>query len=285
MLERSDIDHPLWRKKIDATFLKDSSTPIPNWLLDAWNIKQIFGEVRSKNDEDSLVAIHFNKNHYKGHVTKIKTPTDFRYRLHYDVSLMLLLREVFLMSYMRALEGDLQKNIRKTDIEKDIPFWEFIDIEFDADNKLFKFVSHYHQQPLFPELFKRLVSSAPLKIVHDEITNKEKSRIHKQDWRQRSEYKNEIGAENVIYTLLDTHNKFIYVGEASKMIRRFDSGHDCIKDWNYYKYNVLPREFSEHRLTLERMAIRDMASILINNQDISTFSISEYKLVNNKIDK
>ncbi len=43
--------------------------------------------------------------------------------------------------------------------------------------------------------------------------------------KSHSEYKNEIGAENVIYTLLDTKNKLIYIGEAKKLSSRFDRDH------------------------------------------------------------
>lgn len=109
------------------------------------------------------------------------------------------------MTYMSSLEGQIRKTSgSKVDIEKEIPFWEFIDIEFDSSSKLFKFTCHYNQQPTFPALFKQLVSSPSIKKVDDHINSKEKERIYKQDWKSRSEYKNEIGAENVIYTLLDT---------------------------------------------------------------------------------
>ena len=54
---------------------------------------------------------------------------------------------------------------------------------------------------------------------------------------------------------------------------------------NYYKYNVLPKSLESHRLSLERMAIRDMANFLENKADIPNIEISAYKLANRKIDR
>lgn len=187
------------------------------------------------------------------------------------------------MTYMRSLEGQLRKD--KADIELEIPFWEFIDIEYDSENKNFRFTCHYNQKPTFPELFKHLISSPAIKSIDDALNEKSADRIHKQNWKPRAEYKNEIGAENVIYTLIDTKDKLIYIGEAKKLIERFDNGHPRISNWEFYKYNKLPDALEPYRLTLERMAIRDFASLLKSNSDIPGIEISDYKLVNKKIDK
>ena len=64
--------------------------------------------------------------------------------------------------------------------------WEFLDIEFDQDEKTFRFVSHYTQKPIFPELFRRLTYSPALKRIDDELSGKDEFRIHKQDWRPQA---------------------------------------------------------------------------------------------------
>jgi len=284
--ERNDIDYPIWRKKVDSSFLNDTVTPIPKWLWEVWDIEEIFDSVRSKNDTHSEVTIYFDGDTYKGNVT-FSTQTGGRTlcRLHFALGLHSLLKERFLMTYMRSLEGQIRKSQgSKQDIELVIPFWEFIDIEFDCNNKHFIFTCHYNQQPIFPELFKKLISSPSIKIIDDELNGKETHRIQKQDWKPRAEYKTEIGAENVIYTLIDTQNQLIYVGEAKKLIARFDNGHPDIKSWDYYRYNVLPKSLEEFRVTIERMAIRDLAGLLTNKSDISKIEISPYKLANRKID-
>ncbi len=130
MDERGDIEFPIWRKKVDRSFVAFTN--------------------RSNGDKHS--------------------------QLSFEKDLHDLLKEAFLMTYMRSLEGQVRKASRaKVDIEKEVPFWEFIDIEFDSSSKLFKYTCHYYQQPTFPELFKQLVSSPSIKKVDDHINNKEKS--------------------------------------------------------------------------------------------------------------
>lgn len=287
MNERDDIDYPIWRKKVDSSFLNNTVTPIPKWLWEVWDIKSIFNSVSSKTDIQSEVTVFFEGNTYKGNVT-LSTQKGGRAlcRLHFNQALHSLLKERFLMTYMRSLEGQIRKSQgNKQDIELDIPFWEFIDIEFDSNNKHFIFTCHFNQQPIFPELFKKLIRSPTIKKIDDEVNGKEANRIQKQEWKPRAEYKSEIGAENIIYTLIDTKNQLIYVGEAKKMIARFDNGHPDIKSWDYYRYNVLPKSLEGFRVTIERMAIRDLAGILTNKGDIPNIEISPYKLANRKVDR
>ncbi len=285
MLERNNVKHPLWRKKVDATFLKDGTTPIPNWLHDSWKIKDIFKDVTSKSDKNSHVLIFFDGKKYSGQVIKHKAPNNtFRYRLFFEPDLTALMCDEFLMSYMRMLESELRSDSNHRAIEKEISFWEFIDIEFDAKKRLFYFTVQFKLTPQFPNLFSRLVGSAPIKRINDVVSGKESLKIYKQDWKPREEYLSEIGAENVIYMLLDSRKKLLYVGEAKKLAPRFKAGHPDINNWDYYKYNVLPDDLAKFRLSIERMVIRDLASLMANKQNIHSINISEYKLANRKID-
>jgi|TARA_R110002012_G_scaffold295746_2_gene492467 hypothetical protein len=284
VLERSDVEWPLWRKKVDGTFLKDFSTPIPKWVQKIWEIEAHYSTVRFKSNENSKVRIEFRKENFEGAVVKKKTDSGFGYRLSFEAELGRKLQDVYLMSYMRAIEAELTDGTSHRQIEKEISFWEFLDIEFDLGNRHFIFTPSFTVKPQFPQLFNRLVDSAPLKAVAGPLLSGENARIYKQDWKPRSEYILEIGATNVIYTLLDTKEKLIYVGEANSLITRFKNGHTDIKNWNYYKYNVLPPELGKYRLAIERMLIRDLASILENKQGIANIVISDYKLSNRKID-
>ncbi len=271
-------------KKVDSSLLNATVTPIPKWL---WEIEKLFANVNSKKCPSSKVSIHFEKELYKGNVTFSRQSNGRSIcRLHCEQNLHSVLKEHFLMTYMRSLEGQIRKSQGgNSDIELEIPFWEFLDIEFDSLNRKFIFTCHYHHQPTFPELFKQLVSSPAIKAVDDMLNDNSAICIYKQNWKLRTEYKNEIGAENVIYTLLDSKNKLIYIGEAKKLIARFDNGHPDISNWGHYKYNVLPESLESNRLTIERMAIRDMASLLANKMNIPNIEISPYRLANRKIDK
>ena len=130
-----------------------------------------------------------------------------------------------------------------------------------------------------------MVDGPPLWRICDELAGKSAERIHKQKWKPRLEYEAEIGAINVIYMLADTVKRLLYVGEADSLISRFRRGHELIPDWNYYRYSALPQLFAEHRLQLERMVIRDIDALLGENAAALPVAISDFKLVNLRIDR
>ena len=287
MRERSDVEQPLWRKKVDGTLFEHSVTIIPRWVCKLWTIPESFSKNNKKNQDGAEVKVKFSGKTYQGWVVWTKgggSGGRWRFWIHDDLTEKL--KETFCMSYLRDVECGLQRKRSGSEtIEKEIPFWEFLDIEYYQDQRLFRLVAHYRQEPPFPELFQRLSSSPSLQKIDDEIRGKKDFRIHKGDWRPREELESEIGAENVIYTLLDTENKLIYVGEAKRLVRRLKSGHAVISEWNFYRYNCLPSGTSKKfRVALERMAIRDLASLLGNDRGVQSKNISRYNLANIRID-
>ena len=269
MLERSDVEWPLWRKKVDSTFLKGFSTPLPKWVQKIWDIEENYTSVRTRRDPDSNVTIKFQGEQFGGSIVKSKAPDGFRYRLFFQDSLGRRLQDTYVMSYMRVIEAELTEHLNNRQIESEISFWEFLDIEFNIQERIFLFTPSFIVKPQFPNLFNRLVNSAPVKAISASMLSGNIARIHKQDWKPRAEYRFEVGAHNVIYMLLDTESKLLYVGEAGSLKSRFDNGHPDIKNWDYYKYNVLPEGMTEYRLAIERMLIRDLAALLDNKQDIA----------------
>ena len=217
-------------------------------------------------------------------VLRCPTYACYAFRLWYEEDVSLKLKNTFLMSYMRSLEQRLTLQ-DEADTESSIPFWEFLDIEFDRSSKEFKFVAYYKQEPSFPNLFRRLIGSPALRKVADELEGKKERRIYKQDWKPRSELAFEVGATNVLYVLIDTKNKLLYVGEAKDLVKRLSSTHLKISKWDYFRYNALPDTLAPFRVVLERMLIRDFATLLMNKRDIPTIRISDFTLVNDKIDK
>jgi hypothetical protein len=128
------------------------------------------------------------------------------------------------------------------------------------------------------------LSSPVVSKIADELEGKGDARIHKQDWKTRQEVEYELGAQNVIYMLIDTKNKLLYVGEAQDLTKRLSQPYPTIKEWDYFRYNVLPDKLAPYRVVLERMLIRDFASLLKNKKDVKCISISDYSLANDKID-
>jgi hypothetical protein len=252
-----------------------------------WRIQDVFSNCVSTNDPSSRVQTELRRERFDGSVTIAKegrkTPA---YRLRFSEQLSSKLKDVFLMSFVRDIEDRLRKSKGESaaNIEDEIPFWEFLDIEYDRDNRVFFFDAYYTQKPAFSELFKRFIESPALHKIDDELSEKPPFRIHKEAWKRRAEVDFELGAINVLYTLIDTKNKLIYVGDASNLAARLRKEHPSIPDWNYFRYNVLPNEVAPHRVSLERMCIRDLASVLENKERVNSIKISNYKLTNDRID-
>jgi hypothetical protein len=285
-LERSDIEFPLWRKKVDATIFKNAATPIPKFLWEIWNMKKLFLECTSKNNLESKVSVVFNKERYDGRV--IYSSSNGMFRLFFEKRLSDLLKDIFLMSYMRSIEQDLRKNKEEylnKEIENEIPFWEFLDIEFDSNEKTFYFKAYYIQKPAYIELFKELVKSHTIKIIDDLINDKDDFRFIKQDWKSRVKLNSQIDAKNVIYNLIDTKNKLIYIGEAESLSQRLNQNRELIKNWDFFRFDCLPEGLTrKQRVAIERLLIRTFASFFKNKKGIPSKEVSEYCLVNDKID-
>ena len=164
--ERTNVEYPLWRKKVDNSIFRDAGTTIPNWACDLWNFDTLY----------------------------------------------------------------------------------------------------------------------PMDLGKRELGGKDEFRFHKQDWRPRKDYEAELGAENVIYTLIDTKNKLLYAGEAQKLIQRFNQGHKPIPHWDSYRYDQLPPMQKRTRVAAERMVIRPFGAVLPNKRDISSIELIECRLANEKIE-
>ncbi len=218
--ERSNIEFPLWRKKVDKSLFEHKGTTVPLWACKMWGLPNYFQSVTSKKDDKAAVKIQYRNKSYRGWVTTAKQGRSSpAYRLWFEDSLAHELKYTFLMSYMRSLEQDLTVT-KQNDIEVEIPFWEFLDIEFNQSKKEFIFVAYYTQEASFPNLFERLISSPVISKIADEFEHKKEARIYKQNWKPREELEYEIGALNVIYMLIDTEHKLLYIGEAQDLIKK-----------------------------------------------------------------
>lgn len=281
--ERSNVKYPLWRKKVDASFL-DGVTPIPSWVNSMWMVEKIFqplDEVPKRLD----VHIKFEKHIYHGQLSMTRAPRDNRFfRLFWEKDLSIQLQRTFLMSYMRTMENKLGGN-KLAETENEIPFWEFIDIEFDSQNLTFIFVPYFIQKSSFPNLFARLIDAPSMNMLHNEIQGKNHGRIYKQTWKKRSELEYELGAKNVVYFLIDTKRNLLYIGKAEDLVQRLNQPHPSINEWDFFRYNVLPYNADSFRLQIERMLITDYAYILENKKSLEFKDLSGYSLTNDKIDQ
>jgi len=168
-VERSDVKHPLWRKKVDKSVFghrMNGGTTIPRWMWAPWGLEEAFAGCASEKDPRSNVRVFFEGIEYQGHVTmaakgRENTPAC---RLWFPDELCLRLRATFPMSYLRALERELTEGTKR-DVETEIPFWEFLDIEYDSAAREFHLSAHYVQAPTFPLLCGHLISGGDLASV------------------------------------------------------------------------------------------------------------------------
>src|SRR5690242_15662261 len=83
----------------------------------------------------------------------------------------------------------------------------------------------------------------------------------------------ELGARKVIYMLLDTDEKRLYIGDAQDLVGRLLGPHQSIPKWNFFRYGVLPPALAPFRVALERMLIRAFATVLENKGGIRWLEI------------
>ena len=134
-LERSNVEFLLWRKKVDKSLFEHNGTTIPAWACEMWGLSKFFHNVTSIKNEGAKIIIRYLNKNYQGWVTVAqKGRSNPAYRLWFEEELSLKLKYTFLMSYMRSLEQSLT-DVKEQDIEKNIPFWEFLDIEFDPSKR------------------------------------------------------------------------------------------------------------------------------------------------------
>lgn len=282
-VERSNVSSGMWRKKVDNSLFRYGETPIPAWVAEMWSL-QHNNDVKNSYTEFAI-KIKFQGSSYDGNIRSVKTPSGRRFRLRFEHELIEELKKTFPMSYMRDLEAQLQGGV--DNIEYEIPFWEFLDIEYQASSTEVKFTAHYTQSPLFKNLFSNLIGSASLNAVEDLAYGKQGFRIHKQNWKPVSQVKKELSGYPGIYMLIDNTNKSLYIGEAvnirKRLLQHLET--DRVTAWDHYRFDILPKNSSkEIRLQIERMLIRSYASLLNNSSTIPSQQISEYKLLNKKID-
>jgi hypothetical protein len=294
--ERRDVKHPLWRKKVDSNLITKPgkrATHIPSWVVDMANIKPRFKGYYSMKDQKTHITIEFNKKDWKGWIVQQKTKKGEKFRLWFGEDLKYSLQKEFSMSYMRDVESRIKEkesnedNSNNDNIEDKIPFWEFLDIEFDTKKPKVKFVAHYKQKPIFPKLFKSIIDSTIIKEIEGEIDGKEKKskKLNSIEWKSSGGFKKEMLSNNVIYMLLNQSKKKLYIGETSKPFSSRAKEHNNLSEWEFYKYIKLPDNLANYRVLLERMLIKMFSSIMKSNNTINTKKISDYTLTNKKIDK
>ena len=103
------------------------------------------------------------------------------------------------------------------------------------------------------------------------------------NWIKRKHFVKHENATFVIYYLVHTRDKLIYIGKADKLGKRVKPGRQHQKmpaDWDLFKYDIVKPEYSNLLERIEDHTIRSFASFFKNDQGYPTIDASSYCLVN-----
>lgn len=105
IIERTDVLHPLWRKKVDGTLLRLGFTPIPIWVARMWNVDAAFQQVTGRKDPNARIRCLFKGMSFACDIVPHRQGAQFR--LFIDEPLKTALAKTFLMTRMRDLDAKL----------------------------------------------------------------------------------------------------------------------------------------------------------------------------------
>lgn len=114
-----------------------------------WNITSVFPNKGGRRAPESQAVLRFKGVSFNGAVTWYhRGASGVDYRLWFEDALRYALADAFVMSHMRDLEARLRAaSGHVSDVEQEIPFWEFLDIEFEPVGKAFDLTAYYAQFP------------------------------------------------------------------------------------------------------------------------------------------
>ena len=150
--ERSNVKFPLWRKKMDGSMFNDRCTVIPKWVVD--NVFKIRGRFPEKEKNhpmsQAFISINRGKGKFTRHTATVTTSPRGGLpvmRLYFEEDVVSWLKEAFKMTYLRDNERK-SYGLNGPTIESLIPFWEFIDIEWEEETSTFHFTAWYTQDEI-----------------------------------------------------------------------------------------------------------------------------------------
>ena len=83
----------------------------------------------------------------------------------------------------------------------------------------------------------------------------------------------------------EINNREVYFGETFSLHKRLGVPRPEIPGWTHFRYDVLPSSLAQDRVELERMIIRQLASLFPSNENLNIkINLEDFKLVNKKID-
>ena len=274
---------PEYYKKVDRSMM-DWGLTIPKKF---WSSFQASNPVTLGTSRD--VTIVWDKKKYAAklcHVNRTKYNPVYQLRWDSNKDLLKKIRKTFIQSYVILKSQkelfDINKKERKhfrTDMasgkqeviiikpknSKEIEFEVFIKIE-DEWNTLFERLA---EENVFGWIFDK----KDKQYLIQRSTN----------WIKVKDFKKHANALNVIYYLVNSKKKLIYIGKAENLGNRIKPGRkhqNMDGDWDLFKYDIIRPEFSNILERIEDHTIRSFAAVLKNQKDYPSINISNFTLVN-----
>ena len=159
--DRRKVAFPMWRKRlIVQSSMTMAALFFPHGLLTT--LEFVMHLVKGKTTQKIRFQFFSRARSILEHPLQFKPKVEPLHSTDYGFPIELVeeLRITYQMTYIRGLEEELQKKNPDSqegswDSEKEIPFWEFLDIEYDFENKEMHFTSHWNQKVMFLMVFPR----------------------------------------------------------------------------------------------------------------------------------
>ncbi|GKU24338.1 hypothetical protein CFOLD11_11640 [Clostridium folliculivorans] len=267
-------------KKIDKSVLESGKITIPddeiNLLLD----------VSKMNVGESIdLILQFNNRKYKGKIAyknrnSKKNKGKPYYQLTYELGLTKELKKEFIQTFLAIETEKISCNesekyhITSDNINREV-------VKFQAKHENLITVSPFLKIGTeYDRLFQKIIE---MNLLDLDKNDKEKDIIsYSSTWIPISDLNKHKEVKNVVYYLVDTINKEVYIGSAHNLGKRVKPNREEIPGWNIFKYEVINPKYTGLLVKIEYHSIRAFASFLDNVGGESSLGISEYKL-NNKV--
>ena len=267
-------------KKIDRSTLEWGIT-IPKNL-----VKEFLGGRNLPLGKSRTINIEWDRNKYQGRIMHSANRQSEYYGIRYDSDADLLkrLRKTFIYSYivLKSQKELFDSKEERNQFRSKFPGGQQeVLILQPIDYCNIKFEMFIRIKNEWDKLFQRLVENNVFGWLFDK--NNKHLITRSTNWikvKEFNKHKNETG---VIYYLVNTKRRLIYIGKAENLGNRVKPGIQHQKmpgDWDYFKYDVVKPEYLYLLERIEDHTIRSFASFFQNDQKYKTLNIGLYTIVN-----
>lgn len=237
------------------------------------------------------VVLLWNKKEYIvkiSHINRKKSTPVFQIRWDSSRQFLNRFREVFIQSYVILKSQkelfDASKHSQKHFRTKLPGGNQEVVVFTPYKNNYIKVDTYITIENEWNTLFRRLANENVFGWIFEK--NDKKYLIQRStNWINVKDFKKHQNAINVIYYLVNSKKKLLYIGKAEVLGKRVKPGRkhqNMPGDWDLFKYDIVRPEFSDILDRVEDHTIRSLASFMMNNHNYSSVEISNYTIVNSK---